>query len=87
MDVRETTNAEIAFSLWSAAEFLDMPASGLVLRAMICRVGDGKWQWSIMSIEGDSEGRLICAGLEKTIGDARLTAAAELDNCIHDPMA
>ena len=82
--------AEVAiFTLpqWSAAEFLDMQVDGAVLRALICRLSGGKWQWSILSLEGENEGRLICAGTERSISAARLTAASELDKCIREPFA
>lgn len=88
MKVHEATReTEITFPLWSAAEFLDVPVSGLVVRALICRLGHSKWQWSILSIERDGEGRLICAGVEKSVGDARLTAASEIDKCVQEPFA
>jgi hypothetical protein len=83
-EAHETT----AFTLpqWSAAEFLDMPyADGLVLRALICRLTSRKWQWSIMSIDGD-RGELIGIGAEGSLADARATAACELDKCIRDPL-
>ena len=88
MNVNEATRAtEFSLPHWSAAEFLDTPyADGLVLRALICRLGIGKWQWSIMSIDGDRGGELISVGTEKTVMDARRTAAGELDKCIRDPL-
>jgi hypothetical protein len=71
---------------WSAAEFLDMPyVDGLVLRALICRLTPRKWQWSVMSIEGD-RGELIGSGTESSLADARATAASELDKCMRDPL-
>jgi hypothetical protein len=86
MDVNEATKtAEFSLPQWSAAEFLDMPyADGLVLRALICRLGAGKWQWSITSIDGD-RGELIGIGTDKTVMEARSSAASELDKCIRDP--
>jgi hypothetical protein len=88
MNVHQTADvAEFTLPQWSAAEFLDMPVDGLILRALICRLGSGKWQWSIMSVEGESEGRLISAGTEHTVADARLMAASELDKCIREPFA
>jgi hypothetical protein len=89
MNVTEapTQTAEFSLPQWSAAEFLDVPyADGLLLRALICRLSAGKWQWSIMSIDGD-DGELISLGVEKTVVEARHTAAGELDKCIHDPFA
>jgi hypothetical protein len=70
---------------WSAAEFLDTPfAGGLVLRALVCRLGARRWQWSVCSLDGDESGELICAGLERTSAAARDTAAAELMKCLGD---
>jgi hypothetical protein len=88
MNIVEAVRAtEFSLPQWSAAEFLDMPhADGLILRALICRLGAGKWQWSIVSIEGD-RGELISIGTEKSVEKARSTAAAELDKCIRDPLA
>jgi hypothetical protein len=70
---------------WSAAEFLDMPyIDGLTLRALICRQTQRKWQWSVMSIDGE-RGELISIGSEDSLARARATAASELDKCIRDP--
>jgi hypothetical protein len=70
---------------WSVAEFLDTPlAGGLVLRALVCRLGARRWQWSVCSLDGDESGALICAGLERTSAAARDTAAAELLKCLGD---
>ena len=86
MNVNEATQtAEFSLPQWSAAEFLDMPyADGLLLRALICRLGAGKRQWSIMSIDGDN-GELISVGTKRTVMEARAMAASELDKCIRDP--
>jgi len=87
MDVKEAAHtAEFSLPQWSAAEFLDMPyADGFVLRALICRLKASKWQWSIMAIDAGGEGELIGIGTEKTVTEARQTAASELDKCIRDP--
>ena len=72
---------------WSAAEYLDMPfVDGTILRALICRLGAGKWQWTILSIDGEN-GDVIGIGATKTVAEARLTAASELDKCTRDPFA
>jgi len=88
MNVAEATHTtEFNLPQWSAAEFLDIPyADGLLLRALICRLGAGKWQWSVMTISAHDGGELISVGTEKTVGQARLTAASELDKCIRDPL-
>lgn len=85
MDIREATRAT-AFNLpqWSAAEFLDMPFDGLVLRALVCRLAPGKWQWSVMSIDRD-RGELIGIGNEGSQAQASATAACEIDKCMRDP--
>ena len=88
MDVKEATQIT-AFNLpqWSPAEFLDMPyVDGLVLRALICRLAPGKWQWSVMSIDGGRGGELIGLGTEGSLAQARATAASELDKCMRDPL-
>jgi hypothetical protein len=77
-----------AFTLpqWSAAEFLDMAYSdGLLLRALICRLTPRKWQWSVMSIDGE-RGELIGIGTEGSLAEARAAAASELDKCMRDPL-
>jgi hypothetical protein len=67
MDVREAVET-MAFTLprWSTAEFLDIPyARGLMLRALICRLGPNKWQWSVMSIDGNY-GEVISIGTARS---------------------
>ena len=87
MSIAEATHAtEFSLPQWSAAEFLNVPyADGLSLFALVCRLGPGKWQWSIMCVDGDKGGELISIGTEKNVADARLTAASELDKCMRDP--
>jgi hypothetical protein len=88
VDIAPHAATEVEFPEWSAAEFLDTPlADGLVLRALICRLGARKWQWSISSLRGDDSGELICAGLEKTSAAARETIASELMKCLDDAIA
>lgn len=88
MNVHEVSRTtEFSLPLWSAAEYLDTPFSdGLVLRALICRLESGRWQWCIMSIRAEG-GEVIGLGSERTVEKARQTAAAELDKCIRDPRA
>jgi hypothetical protein len=77
---------DVGLSDWSAAEFLDtLLGDGLILRALVCRLGAGKWQWSISSMAGDS-GELICRGIEITSARAREMAAAEVIKCLDDPI-
>ncbi|HZK90154.1 MAG TPA: hypothetical protein VFC56_08420 [Stellaceae bacterium] len=69
---------------WAAAEILDAPFSdGVVLRALVCRLGAGRWQWSILSL-GEGDGEIICSGVEKTTLDARATAASEIAKCLEN---
>jgi hypothetical protein len=88
MDVREATKTTaFTLPLWSAAEFLDTPyTDGLMLRALVCRLTPGKWQWSVMSIDGGRGGELIGIGTEGSLAEARATAASELDKCMRDPL-
>ena len=84
-DVEQSSRpAELNLPEWLAAEFLDTPlANDLVLRALVCRLGAGKWQWSICSLSGES-GELISIGVEKTAAAARLMATSELAKCLED---
>jgi hypothetical protein len=86
MNANETTQViEFTRPQWAAAELLDIPyADGLLLRAVICRLSAGKWQWSVMSI-GDDCGELIGLGLENSGAAARQTVASEIDKCIRGP--
>lgn len=69
---------------WSAAEFLDAPFSDEVtLRALVCRAGAGKWQWSIISLRNGG-GEMICCGVEKSTGAARTAVAAEMAKCLEN---
>lgn len=88
MSVLEATHTtDFTLPSWSAAEFLDTPyGGGLLLRAVICRLAPGRWQWSIMAIEND-RGELIAIGTERCVAEARRTAASEIEKCIHDPSA
>jgi hypothetical protein len=71
---------------WSAAEVFDTPSSdGHTLRALVCRLGAGKWQWSVSSLDSD-RGELISTGLEKSLAAARATATAEIAKCLDDPL-
>jgi hypothetical protein len=71
---------------WSAAEVLDTPSSdGRTLRALVCRLGVGKWQWSVSSLDSD-RGELISTGLEPSLTAARATATAEIGKCLDNPL-
>ena len=71
---------------WSAAEFLDTSCAGsLTLRALVCRLGAGQWQWSIISYDGE-HAELISIGTETSMAAARAVAAAELTKCLENPI-
>jgi len=71
---------------WLAAEVLDTPSSdGRMLRALVCRLAAGKWQWSISSLDSD-RGELISTGLEESLASARATATAEIGKCLDSPL-
>jgi hypothetical protein len=71
---------------WQAAEVLDTPLpNDLKLRALVCRLGAGRWQWSISSLDGE-RGELISAGIEKTAAAARLMAASEIAKCVENAL-
>jgi hypothetical protein len=85
VDIAPRASGGARLSEWSAAEFADtLFADGLVLRALICRLGVGEWQWSISSLDGD-RGELICIGTEKSSAKARRTVASEMAKCLEDP--
>lgn len=67
---------------WSAAEVLDAPfADDQMLRAIVCRLGAHRWQWSVSSLDRD-RGELISLGIEKTAAAARRTATDEIAKCL-----
>ena len=82
-----TRLAEPELHEWVSAEILDAPVSDdLVLRALVCRLAVGSWQWSILSLDGDS-GALISAGVEKNAAAARRRAISEIAKCLENPLA
>lgn len=88
MNADQATQAtEFRLPQWAAAEFLEVPyaADGPLLRAIICRLGAGRWQWSIMAM-GEESGELISAGTATSVSGARQAAASEIDKCIHNPL-
>jgi hypothetical protein len=71
---------------WSAAEILDMPFSDdLLLRALVCEMDGGMWQWSVSSLDG-AQGELISAGEEKSAAAARRMATSEIAKCLEGPL-
>jgi hypothetical protein len=87
MEASQAAHAtEFRLPRWAAAEFLDVPyAEGPVLRAIICRLSAGRWQWSVMTV-GDDCGEVISTGTEPSITGARQAAASEIDKCIRNPL-
>jgi len=66
---------------WSDAEFFDEPfPDGLVLRALVCLLEDGQWEWTI-NVLGQGKGEMISTGIAKTLAKARQTAIAEIAQC------
>jgi hypothetical protein len=85
--VETTRHSAFTLPAWSAAEFLDVPyADGLRLRAVICRLGPGEWQVTLISMSGDS-GEVISVSVARTAAEAREVAASELDKSMRDPFA
>jgi hypothetical protein len=86
LDHPSSRAAELDLPEWSAAEVLDTPVSGNVkLRALVCRLGAGRWQWSISSIDGE-RGELISTGMEKNVAAARQMAMSEIAKCLESPL-
>jgi hypothetical protein len=71
---------------WSAAQVCDTPfAGGLTLRAMVCRLATGNWQWSVISLAGD-QGELISNGTTNSAAAAQRMAMDEVAKCLGDPL-
>ncbi len=71
--------------VWSTAQFLDRHlAGGLTLRALVYPTEDGKWEWTVSSLDGPSRGELISTGVEHCAAAARATAASEITKCVED---
>jgi len=87
LDIESPSRAtELDLPEWTAAEILDTPLSDdLLLRALVCRLRAGKWQWSISYFDGD-RGELISAGVEKSAATARLMAASEISKCVENAL-
>lgn len=83
LDVADPARADdLALLEWSAAEVLDAPfADDQLLRAMVCRLGAHRWQWSVCSLERE-RGELISVGIERTAAAARQTATVEITKCL-----
>ena len=85
-DIAVIAEPELDLSRWSAAEILDTPlADESLLRATVCRLGAGEWQWSVSSLDGD-RGELISSGVERNAAAARMMASAEIAKCIESAL-
>lgn len=86
LDLADPARADdLPLSEWSAAEVLDAPfADDQMLRAIVCRLGAHRWQWSVCSLDRD-RGELISIGTERTAAGARQTAADEIAKCLESP--
>jgi len=63
---------------WSEAQIFDTQITpDLTVRALVCRLPAGSWQWCISSIDGDG-GAMISLGVERTAAAARRVAADEV---------
>jgi hypothetical protein len=72
--------------IWSSAEFVDRQfPGGITLRALVCPLEGGKWQWSVISLDG-TRGEVIGVGIEQSAAEARLIAVSEVAKCFSDPL-
>lgn len=83
LDLADPARAEdLSLHEWSAAEVLDTPlADDQKLRAIVCRLGAHRWQWTVSSLDRD-RGELISVGIERTAAAARHTATVEITKCL-----
>jgi hypothetical protein len=78
---------ELELPPWLPAEFLDVRfVDGLVLRALVCRVEPGPWEWSVTSISDRDTGQLICSGTTGSVAEARRIAVSEIRKCLLSPI-
>ena len=87
LDIEQPRRAiDLALPQWSAAEVLDTPFSdNLTLRALVCRLAAGRWQWSILSIDGE-HGELISIGVAPSLSAARIAATSEITKCVENAL-
>jgi len=83
LDVADPARADdLSLPEWSAAEMLDAQlADEQMLRAIVCRLGAHRWQWTVSSLDRD-RGELISVGIERTAAAARHTATVEITKCL-----
>jgi len=71
--------------IWSSAQFMDWQfPGGITLRALVCPLEGGKWQWSVISFDG-IRGEVIGVGIEQSADGARLIAVSEVAKCLSAP--
>jgi hypothetical protein len=58
-----------------------------MLRALVCRLGAGRSQWSILSLGKDEAALVICSGMANSTAAARRTAASEIAKCLENAIA
>jgi len=87
LDIEQPRRAiDLALPQWSAAEVLDTAfADNLTLRALVCRLAAGRWQWSILSIDGE-HGELISIGVAPSLSAARIAATSEITKCVENAL-
>ena len=85
VDIEQSPSlAQFQLPKWAAAEVLDTRLTdNLTLRALVCRLAAARWQWSVMSLEGD-HGALITAGVSASLNAAREAVATEIAKCVED---
>jgi hypothetical protein len=72
--------------IWASAEFLDRQfPGGITLRALVCPLEGGNWQWSVISLDA-TRGEVIGVGIEQSAAGARVVALSELAKCFSDPL-
>jgi hypothetical protein len=87
LDLEQPQRAmHLALPQWSAAEVLDTPLpDNLTLRALVCRLAAGRWQWSILSFDGDC-GELISIGIATSLKAAQMAATSEITKCVENAL-
>ena len=72
---------------WLYAEIQDVPfVEGVIVRAIVCRIGIAIWQWSVVAMDGD-RGELISIGTMPDKVSARRAAASEVGKCFSSPFS
>jgi len=86
VDLDAETVAEHRLAEWSTAEILDTPLDDAsLLRALVCRLETGRWQWSISSLDAHRT-ELISTGVESNAAAARTMARSEIAKCLESAL-